>query len=85
MYYLYILYSTKLNRYYVGHTENIEKRVFEHNSGISIYTSKANDWQLMYKEEFTTRAEAHHREREIKKKKSRVYIEKLISSPDTNR
>ena len=80
MYYLYILYSTKLNRYYVCHTEYIERRVFEHNAGISIYTSKAKDWQLLYKEEYATREEAHKREQEIKRKKSRVYIEKLISS-----
>ncbi|MCC6370692.1 MAG: GIY-YIG nuclease family protein [Bacteroidia bacterium] len=80
MYHLYIIYSVKLNRYYIGHTENLEKRLFEHNNGISTYTSKASDWELKYKEAFVTREESHKREREIKKKKSRVYIEKLIIS-----
>ena len=80
MFYLYILYSSKLDRFYVGHTENIELRLIQHNNGISAFTSKANDWTLVYKESFPTRENAHKREREIKKKKSRKYIEWLIQS-----
>ncbi len=40
MFYLYILYSSKLDRYYVGHTENIELRLIQHNNGISAFTFK---------------------------------------------
>ena len=52
MFYLYILYSSKLDRFYVGHTENIELRLIQHNNGISAFTSKANDWTLVEKEYF---------------------------------
>ncbi len=41
---------------------------------------KANDWVVKYTESFETRAAAMKRELEIKKKKSRKYIERLISS-----
>ncbi len=80
MYYVYIIYSTRLNRYYVGHSINLEDRLSQHNTGMSKFTSKASDWQLKYFESFATRDEAFTREREIKGKKSRKYIEWLISS-----
>jgi len=63
----------------VGHTENIELRIVQHNSGISTYTSKAADWILVYKQTFQAREAARSREQEIKKKKSRKYIEWIIS------
>ena len=78
MFHLYIIYSKKLDRYYVGYTENIDLRITQHNSGISSFTSKAKDWTLVYNESFATREQAHHRELEIKRKKSRKYIEWLI-------
>ena len=78
MYYVYIIYSKKLNRYYIGYTEDFLKRLVEHNSGISTYTSKANDWILKYIETHLNRLDAHRREMEIKGKKSRKYIEWLI-------
>jgi len=79
-YSLYIIYSLTLDRYYVGHTENITTRLEQHNNGISTFTSKATDWKLVYSEPYQTREEARKRETEIKKKKSRKYIEWLISS-----
>ena len=80
MYFLYIIYSTKLDRYYTGHTDKIEARVMQHNTGCNKSTAKANDWVLAYMERFATREEAKKREIEIKRKKSRKYIEWLISS-----
>ncbi len=79
IYTVYILYSAKIDRYYVGHTENISIRLKQHNEGISTYTSKATDWILMYSENFSSRVDAHKRELEIKSKKSRKYIEWLIN------
>ena len=77
----YILYSAKLDRYYIGHTEDLEQRLVQHNSGLSTFTAKANDWIIVYQQFFDTREEARKRENEIKKKKSRKYIE-WISSAD---
>ncbi len=79
-YFVYIIFSGKLNKYYVGYTENMEKRISDHISGISAFTSKANDWELKYSEAFSSREEAMQREKSIKKKKSRKYLEWLISS-----
>ena len=79
-FFVYIIFSEKLNRYYVGHTEDINNRLSQHNSGLSKFTAKAKDWKLAYSEIFITREGAHKREREIKTKKSRKYIEYLLSS-----
>jgi len=77
-YYCYIIYSESKDKYYVGHSEDVVKRLLQHNDGLSTFTAKASDWTLAYKEEFETREEAAKRERQIKKKKSRKYIEWLI-------
>ncbi len=78
MYFVYILYSAQRDRYYVGQTNDIEKRLESHLSGISGYTSKAKDWVLVHSETYPSREEAIKRELEIKKKKSRIYIESLF-------
>jgi putative endonuclease len=74
-----------LDQYYIGHTENLTDRIFRHTHSGSKSTKKANDWIVVYTEEFGTRQEASKRELEIKKKKSRKYIEWLINSPDSYR
>ena len=79
-FYVYIIYSKALDRYYVGHSEDLNDRIFRHNNSGSKATKKTCDWQLVYKEEFLSRADAMQREVSIKKKKSRKYIELLISS-----
>ena len=35
MYYLYILKSNKIEKFYIGQTNNLEKRIFYHNNGYS--------------------------------------------------
>ncbi len=79
MAYTYILYSEKLNKYYVGACIDIDRRLKEHNTGHSKYTSTGLPWILKYKEEFETLQEAKKRELAIKKMKSRIYIEGLFS------
>lgn len=79
-YSVYIIYSSKLDKYYVGYSEDVAVRLEEHNSGISAFTSKATDWIIKYREEFVSRELAHNRELEIKRKKSRKYVEWLIQS-----
>ncbi len=76
-FYTYILYSISIDKYYIGQTEDVEKRLSEH---IIRKNLGASDWQLKHTEQFTSRSEAVKRELEIKKKKRRSYIEWLIAS-----
>ena len=59
---LYIIYSRQIDKYYIGYTSDLEKRMKEHVSGISTYTSKATDWILKYTELFQERGQAMARE-----------------------
>ena len=79
-FYCYILYSQPLDRYYIGQTNDLENRINQHNSGSNRFTSKGIPWIIVRKEKFNSRLEAIQRENEIKRKKSRKYIEFLIAS-----
>lgn len=79
MYYVYILYSKSFNLYYKGFTTDISKRLEYHNSGKSTYTSKTNDWELVFENKFETKREALIEEKRLKKL-NRASIEKIISN-----
>jgi putative endonuclease len=64
-------------------SDNLERRISQHNN-VNYHGSKhtkrsKGPWLLVHTENFVTRSEAMHREKEIKGKKSRKYIENLIS------
>jgi putative endonuclease len=48
MFFVYILFSKKLNRYYIGTTDNVEKRLSEHNSRLYVnsFTTRGIPWEL---------------------------------------
>jgi len=80
MFYLYILFSEKINSYYVGVSSNVEERLSRHLSNHKGYTAKVKDWIIVYTESFETKTEALKREKQIKNWKSKTMIEKLIAS-----
>jgi putative endonuclease len=55
---VYVLYSASIDKYYIGHTENLNQRLFKHNNSGSSYTKRTNDWKVVYTEIFNSRAEA---------------------------
>jgi putative endonuclease len=79
MFYVYIIYSKSINKFYVGSCQDLDQRINDHLNSRSKFTKVAKDWILKYSEEFETRTEAVQREMKIKKMKSRTYIENLIS------
>jgi putative endonuclease len=79
-FFTYILVSTRSGRYYIGHTESIDRRLSDHNSGKVLSIKNKGPWECIYQESFATKLEANRRELEIKKKKSKIYIENLINN-----
>ncbi len=77
-YWIYILWSNTLRRYYIGSTGDIEKRLREHNRGKSTFTEKGVPWNLVYKESRRTKKEAWNREMEIKRYKGGLQFKRLI-------
>ena len=80
MYFTYIIYSKSTGKYYVGYTHNLKLRLDRHNSGWSRSTKAGIPWKLVHSEEFETKSEALKRENDIKRKKSRKYIEEMINN-----
>ncbi|GIK61472.1 MAG: GIY-YIG nuclease family protein [Ignavibacteriota bacterium] len=78
MFTVYVLKSSATDKYYIGQTADIGKRLLYHNSGYSKSTKACLPWKLVYPESFITRALAMKRETEIRKYKSRFMIEKLL-------
>jgi len=79
MYYTYILKSHQNNKYYIGSTSNLDRRLDEHNSGSVKSTKLYAPWDIYYFEKFDTQRHAILREIQIKAWKSRSMIEKLKS------
>ena len=77
-YFTYILLSLKSGKFYIGSSDDIERRLQDHNWSRTPSTKSGIPWKVVYWEVFESRAEAVSREFEIKSKKSRKYIEKLI-------
>ncbi|MEQ6118875.1 GIY-YIG nuclease family protein [Reichenbachiella sp. MALMAid0571] len=77
-YYFYIIYSKSLDRFYIGHTNNMESRLSKHNAHHKGFTGKVNDWVIVYNEEYLSKSEAYARERQVKSWKSRKKINGLI-------
>jgi putative endonuclease len=78
MYFTYILFSEKLDKYYVGYSSDVQSRLKKHKQKHKGFSGQANDWRIVYSESFATKSAAYAREREIKAWKSRSRIVDLI-------
>ncbi len=74
MFYVYVLKSLVNGRHYTGSTNNLERRVHEHNSGQTKYTSLTRPFELIYKEVYNTNLEAKRREKFLKSGKGREFL-----------
>ena len=75
---VYILHSKNYNRYYIGQTKDLSRRLYEHNSGQSKSTKYGIPWELIYKKQFSTRSQAVKYEKKLKNMKSHNYLEELV-------
>ena len=84
MHFVYILYSRSIDKYYVGETDDVDRRRLLHNIGHfkGSYTSQSSDWEIVLKVECKDRSQALAIENAIKKWKSREYIENLVKYPE---
>jgi len=67
-YYVYILKSKIVDRYYIGSTRDLKRRLTEHNNRKKHWTSGFQPWEIIYSEECNTLAEATKREKWLKSK-----------------
>ncbi|MGN7810510.1 GIY-YIG nuclease family protein [Flavobacterium sp. 22076] len=79
---VYILFSESKNKFYIGFTSNLEKRLIRHNQKSKGFSGNVNDWRVIYTENYEKKELAHKRELQIKSWKSRIQIQKLIDDKD---
>jgi putative endonuclease len=74
MYTVYVLFSQKLNKYYVGSCVDFQRRLYQHNTGQSRFTRTGLPWSVIIKIHLPTRIEALALERKIKKRGIRRFL-----------
>ncbi|MCE2962439.1 MAG: GIY-YIG nuclease family protein [Chitinophagales bacterium] len=82
MYYVYILYSEKHDKYYIGQTNDVKARLERHNNGLENFTSKYIPWILVGFITKPTRAEAVVLEKKLKnlsRERLQIFIAKYCN------
>ncbi|KQB43206.1 Protein containing GIY-YIG catalytic domain [Flavobacterium daejeonense] len=84
MHFVYIIYSSQTDSYYIGETSNFQLRLEWHNSGefANSHTKIARDWVLFHLIECIDITQARKIERHIKNMKSKTYISNLKNYPE---
>jgi putative endonuclease len=75
---VYILQSQQDGSFYIGYTTDLHRRLSEHNSGESGYTSGKMPWKVVYSEKCETKTAVIKREKFLKNQRNRAFYEKLI-------
>jgi len=87
MFYIYILFPQSANKYYVGQTSDVQRRLEEHNNSIvnSKFTAKFTPWEIAVSFPVSdSRADAMKIEKFIKSQKSKKFILKLIENKNNS-
>ena len=79
MFTVYVLYSEKYDKLYIGYTADLKQRLLSHNElAKEGWTVKHRPWKLIYSERFSDKSSAMKRERELKSHKGRDILRTLI-------
>ena len=81
MFTVYVLYSEKFDKIYIGYTSKLEHRLLAHNElGKRGWTVNFRPWELILKENFNSKKLAMKRELELKSHQGRIFIRRLIQN-----
>ena len=78
MFHVYVLLREKAGRLYVGSTDDVDRRLYQHNEGHSPSTRHGMLWRLMHVESFESRARAVWKERFFKISKGREDLRAIL-------
>ncbi len=84
MAFVYILKGNN-SRFYIGSTNNIERRITEHESGKSKYTKEVLPVTLIFTQEFETLQKARKVEYWLKKQKDANFIRRIITEREVKK
>jgi putative endonuclease len=78
---VYVLCSRKNCRLYTGSTNDLQRRLKEHERGKNSYTRNAGPFELVYSGECPSRLEARSRERYLKTGVGREFLKSRLAEP----
>ena len=79
MFYVYIIKSLADNKLYIGYSNNLKRRLKEHDSGKNFSTKIRRPFKLIYYEAYLAREDAEVREKFFKTGWGRNYIKRNLS------
>ncbi len=80
-YFVYVLKSGVAKKSYVGYTNNVNRRLSQHNAGSCAYTKKYKPWHIVHTDEFDRELNAIQREKYLKSASGRrLVLKKLLDS-----
>lgn len=84
MYYVYVLFSLKDEKFYIGFSADVQRRFEEHSQGKNTSTKLRRPFVLLYYEGHYSKADAQRRERYFKTTKGKVTLKQMLrqSIPD---
>lgn len=85
MYYVYVLYSEKIKKFYTGYSRDVDKRLKHHNLGLDRWSRRGIPWKLVYFEKYNNRKNAIKREKFLKTGKGRELIRGKVAKVVTAR
>ncbi|NMB57071.1 GIY-YIG nuclease family protein [Candidatus Beckwithbacteria bacterium] len=77
-FFVYILFDKNKDSYYIGQTNNLNRRISQHQKKQAKFTKRGN-WELVYQEEHNSRSAAVKREKYLKSLKSKKYIAQVLA------
>ena len=80
MFYTYILISEKDDKFYVGYTDNLKRRIKQHNNGDVESTKYRRPLKLIYYEVCLNQKDAIHREKYLKTTYGKRYIRNRLKN-----
>jgi putative endonuclease len=78
MYYVYVLKSLRDQKLYIGQTNNLIKRIKQHNQGLVKATKKRTPFKLLYYEVSNILEDAIQREKSLKTGFGRAYLKRRL-------
>ena len=78
MFYIYVIQSQKNNKWYTGTTNDLRKRLKQHNDGKSTWTKGRGPWDLIYYEACLNKEDAGAREKFLKTGMGKRYLKNRL-------
>ena len=77
--FVYILYSASYDKYYIGHTSDMDRRINEHNGDDAGWTKSYQPWEIAHKERCSDRLTAIEKEKYLKSLKNKERLQDYIA------